>query len=362
MHTKTAIMSLGTVWALAGATLLSLSLFLVPAWATPPPLKEVTVAYQPYASPSGALLEVIKRDRILQHALERNGMRLKVKLVHKGSDVTEGLRQKTVEVTTMGEMPLIETAVSVPVVVIGQHKQNFASVVTQRGTTAKELKGKRVGNAFATSGHYVLLKTLKNAGLDERDITLVQMDVTEMPNALLQGKIDAFAAWEPTPSSVIEQHPDKYSIVGRQESNAFLVVTRHFFDRYPAQVQALAAAVARSMAWLAKGNRQLDQAVVWNNETRKELAPKTEHPSHEALKNQYRTDLQMLNYSAKLSPRIQSSGGLLADELEFMKAIGKLPKDATWEAVRKSLAPAVMERVYRNPTASGLNRFDYDLK
>lgn len=359
MHTKTAIMSLGTVWALAGATLLSLSLFLVPAWATPPPLKEVTVAYQPYASPSGALLEVIKRDRILQHALERNGMRLKVKLVHKGSDVTEGLRQKTVEVTTMGEMPLIETAVSVPVVVIGQHKQNFASVVTQRGTTAKELKGKRVGNAFATSGHYVLLKTLKNAGLDERDITLVQMDVTEMPNALLQGKIDAFAAWEPTPSSFIARHPDRFSSIGRQSNSAYLLLERSATVRHPELTGLFAASMARAINWISKSRANLKQAATWNHESMQQLSGKTPAVSVEELSRQLFTDLQHINHTARLPAQIARPNSPLAEVFDFLKTTGKLPQTAQWEQVRGMFTPEVMERAYRNPAGSGINRFDY---
>lgn len=321
---------------------------------------ELTVAYQPFASPSGALLEVMKRDLLLRQELARTGVVLKFHQVSKGSDVFEGLRKKTITITTMGEMPLLEAAAMTPLVVIGRHKQNFASVVTQRGTPAKELKGKRIGNAFATSGHLALLTTLTNAGLTEQEVTLVQMNVSEMPDALLNGSIDAFAAWEPTPSSFIARHPDRFSSIGRHTSSAYLLLERTTTVRHPKLAGLLAASMARAINWIVKDKKNLLKAAGWNREAMQMLTSKPAAISADALSRQISADLQNINHNARLPTLTGEQTGRLADAFQFLKSIGKLPQTTRLDQIRGIFNHTVMNQVYRNPTLSGINRFDYE--
>lgn len=321
---------------------------------------ELTVTYQPFATPAGALFEVLKRDKILKQELARNGIILKFNLISKGSDAFEGLKNKTINITTLGEMPLLEAAAVTPVVVIGQHKQNFASVITLRGTPAKELKGKRIGNAFATSGHLALLKTLKNAGLTEQDVSLVQMNVSEMPDALLNGSIDAFAAWEPTPSSFIARHPDRFSSIGRHANSAYLLIERSTTVRHPKLTGLLAASMARAINWIAKDRNNLLKAATWNREAMQSLTSKPADISVDELSRQIRVDLQSINTNARLPAYTADRAGPLVDAFQFLKSIGRLPQSAQWDQVRVMFNHTVMQQVYRNPTVSGINRFDYE--
>lgn len=329
------------------------------AAASPKP-DTVHVAYQPFASPAGALFEVIKRDRLLHQGLERQGLKLQFTLFLKGSDAFEGLRNKSLDITTMGEMPLLEASFKAPLTVIGQHKQNYSSVVTQRGLQTKDLKGKRIGNAFASSGHFTLLKTLKNAGMTERDVTLVQMDVTAMPEALLSGKIDAFAAWEPTTSLFVAKHPDRFSSLGRQSNSAYLVCERAFAAQHPGVVAQFAAAMARAMHWLSKGKANQLQAAVWNLEAMQKLSGKPVSISQDELAQQLNLDLQAINYSARLPAQTIKPNGQLAEAFLFLKQNGRLPQSAQWEQVRTIFRHDVMDRVYRKPALSGLHRCDYE--
>ncbi len=331
----------------------------------PPPAaaaaqNELQVAYQPFTTPAGALLETMKRDKLLKQDLERNGITLRFKLISKGSDAFKGLRSKSINITTLGEMPLLEAAAVTPLIVIGQHKQNFASVVTQRGTPAKELKGKRVGNAFATSGHLALLKTLKNAGLAEQDISLVQMNVTEMPDALLKGSIDAFAAWEPIPSSFIARHPDRFSSIGRHASSAYLLLERSTAVRHPKLAELLAAAMARAINWISQDRANLLKAAAWNREAMQKLTSKPADISLDELSRQISADLQSINNNARLPAYAADRTGQLTDAFLFLKSIGRLPQTAQWDQTRIMFNHKVMQQVYRNPTLSGINRFDYE--
>jgi taurine transport system substrate-binding protein len=64
--------------------------------------------------------------------------------------------------------------------------------------TIKDLKGKRIAAPFASSAHVLVLDILEQNGLDpEKDLSLLNLKVNEMPAAMGSGEIDACAAWTP---------------------------------------------------------------------------------------------------------------------------------------------------------------------
>ena len=64
--------------------------------------------------------------------------------------------------------------------------------------TIADLKGKRIAAPFASSAHVLVLDILEQHGLDpEKDLTLLNLKVNEMPAAMSSGEIDACAAWTP---------------------------------------------------------------------------------------------------------------------------------------------------------------------
>ena len=326
------------------------------------PQIECRIGYQPFSSPTGAIFEVMKRDRLLRQALGRQNVTLSFKPAMKGSDSAALFKHGGLDAIAMGDMPVIELALNRPITVIGQFRHNYVTVVAPRGATPRSLKGKRIGNVFASAGHYALLKTLQNAGLSERDVTLVPLDVNEMPEALMSGSVYAVAAWEPTSSQLIARHPDRFSSVGRQSSSGYLSVSRTFANQYPESVSLLAAGLARAIYWLAKDDANRQQAAVWNKAAMRELSGKAYPLSTEELRRHLTADLQAISYSARLPVPKSLGENLLFDEFRFLRDVGRLPETAQWETVRTSFDVSVMERIYRNPRASSLNRFDYELR
>ena len=69
------------------------------------------------------------------------------------------------------------------------------------------MKNKKIGYAFGSNAHYALLNILKAENITESEVELVPIDVTEMADALKNDKIDAFAAWEPTPALALKENP-----------------------------------------------------------------------------------------------------------------------------------------------------------
>lgn len=329
--------------------------------AAKPPETRVVLAYQPLASPGGALMATLQHDRILRRALARAGVTLQMVPVKSGAEALTLLSTGAAQGSTFGDMPLLKAATEHPLYAIALLKQNYVSVIGPKGMLASDLKGKRIGNAFGTTGHFALMKTLAGSGLVEGDAVLVPMEVAEMEEALLKGKIDAYAAWDPTPELTLSRYPDRFTAIGKQKSLAFIAVSKPLADRSPEIPLQLTAALLRATTWLAGDRKALEQAVAWNLKEITEMKGKQGRESGQgALAKDLRDELAAIGYSPRIPKGVDADGSSLADEFQFLKKLGKIPPTASWPAVRKIFRWDFVERVQKNPKLYQTGRFDYD--
>jgi NitT/TauT family transport system substrate-binding protein len=59
-----------------------------------------------------------------------------------------------------------------------------------------DLKGKKVASPKGTTGEFGLSEFLRTNGLSMKDIEFVNLQTLSLPNAIVKGDIDAYAAWE----------------------------------------------------------------------------------------------------------------------------------------------------------------------
>lgn len=67
----------------------------------------------------------------------------------------------------------------------------------------KDLAGKKVATPFASTAHYSLLSALKVAGVDEKDVSLLDMEADDIYASWQRGDIDAAYIWYPTLDNLI---------------------------------------------------------------------------------------------------------------------------------------------------------------
>ncbi len=96
------------------------------------------------------------------------------------------------------------TAIPDQALIIGtvERGNRYSTVVSVNSTYQdwKDLKGKKIGIKLGTGAESVLRKYFDQQGIKWEDYQWVNMEVTDMVAYLQQGKIDAFHAWEFTPS------------------------------------------------------------------------------------------------------------------------------------------------------------------
>jgi NitT/TauT family transport system substrate-binding protein len=115
----------------------------------------------------------------------------------------------TVDAATGNETQALVSSVSRPElrVVLTLAECRYRLVARRSAGIAKvaDLRGKRIAYTPNTSSQYFLLDVLRSGGVGMGEITPALMEPTEMPPALVEGRIDAMAMWEPQPQVALDR-------------------------------------------------------------------------------------------------------------------------------------------------------------
>lgn len=313
---------------------------------------------QPAGQPVSMLSETLRRDRLLQEALSRAGWVLRLHPFAKGRDMVARWEAEDLDAGILGDMPTLDALAHHDRLALALLKHTFSTVVSDRHCELADLKGHRIGSVFGSSAHYTLLEALATAGLGERDIALLDMDIGAMPQALDEGRISAFSAWEPAPSIALQGHPERLAIY-RGVSDDFLVVERALTVREPEVVNQLLAAVARAFYWMRQDSAHLLAAARWSLDASRAFAGSAPAPTLEQTAAMAQRDA----VDVPSMPMLPQPGGVamarMANKLAFLQALGKVAPDLSWERIGPRFDPQPLEEVLRQSVRYRVNEFDY---
>lgn len=312
---------------------------------------------QPLTLPEAAVAELLSRDKTLGERLATAGMELRVHPFFKGKDIAGYLATKQLDGGIYADMPTLTALATGDFVVIAQLKQGFASIISKRPMLVRDLKGQRVATGIGSAAHFALLSALESEGLTESDIRLVPMEVSEMAKALDNESIDAFSAWEPTPTMALAQHPE-WHLINKGISYGFLCLRREFVARHPEQVRELAASVARACMWMRLPGH-LEQVSGWTIASAGRLQGGALPLATGKVSGLVRNDLLNIPAAPRVSPALLSEEGLLYKKFIFLKKAGKIPQSTPWSRVRDSFDNEMLRKVMADGERFALQRFDY---
>ena len=304
----------------------------------------IDIGVQPLWVPACIITEVMRRDEALREALAEVGLEVRFHPFLKGADVNFFLQRGDLEVGIVGDMPAINAAAEYNVLVAGLIQQGFCSIVARKHMLIRELRGKRIGYGFGSNAHYALLETLLSAGLGESDVHLVSLDVNEMPDALNEGRIDAFSAWEPTPTIALTRFDDQV-VIHRSLSLGFLYFSRSFAEWHSEAVRQLVASELRAVYWLTQRRENLTEASRWALEAGGELTGQPRVLSAEQYVVLAERDLLGLSSPPTIPGSALEKGGLLFKEFQFLQELGKVSETAKWDEVRSCFDSTIIDEL-----------------
>ena len=317
----------------------------------------IDVGVQPVWIPTNIITEVIKRDMVLKDELAQKGLEIRFHGFRKGADVNFFLDRGDLQVGVGGDMPALTAAAKSDVLVASIIQKGFCSIVARRQMLTTDLKGMRIAYGYGSISHYRLLHLLLSVGLDESDVDLVAMDVGMMPEALKQGEIDAFAAWEPAPAIALITCEDA-RVIHRSLSSGYLYFSRSFAQQRPDAMRLIIAAQIRALKWLKNRDRLL-MACRWAITGEQSLTGRTSPLSERAYMTLAKKDLLGLTLFPAITAEELGPSKSLRDEFRFLKRMGSIPANSQWDDIAKCFDTGIVEELAQNRRKHRLDDFQY---
>lgn len=92
------------------------------------------------------------------------------------------------------------------------HLGNSEEIIVRKNSgisKIEDLKGKTVATQLGTSGEVILDLALQKAGVDRKDVKVVNMDMSGAVSAFIAGQVDAIACWGPYSTNIRDNVTDE---------------------------------------------------------------------------------------------------------------------------------------------------------
>ncbi len=299
---------------------------------------KITIAYQ--AIPNGDL--VVKNLGYLEQALPDT--EIEWKQFDSGGTVNEAFAGGSVDFGLAGSSPVsrgISQGIEYRVPWIHDVIGEAEALVAKDGISSiADLKGKKIAAPLASTTHYVLLAALRDAGVAEQDVKIIDAEPADIVAAWSRGDIDAAYVWNPSLAELIEDGGTVITDSAEQAKAGhrtydLAVVSTSFATDYPEALQV----------WVEQQNKAVE--LLKNDPAAAHQAIAAElNLSADDVADQVK-GLQFLDATEQASPDYLGGavGGDLLNTATFNKDVGQIPAvkpDATYtDAVDAAPAAAV---------------------
>lgn len=215
--------------------------------------KTIRIAYQKF--PSGDL--IVKNKKLLETALP--DYTIEWSAFDSGASINTAYIAKSIDVAAIGSSPVargLSQPLNIPyqvAFVLDVAGDNEALVARNASGVADVagLRGKKIATSFSSTAHYSLLAALNQAGLTDKDVTLVDLEPQDIASAWKRGDIDAAYTWLPVLDTL--RADGKQLIASKDLATAgkptldLGVVSTDFITRHPEAVDAWRKAEAQAL-------------------------------------------------------------------------------------------------------------------
>ncbi len=215
---------------------------------------KITIGYQ--AIPNADL--VVKNLGYLEAALPDT--EIEWKQFDSGGSVNEAFAAGSLDIGLAGSSPVsrgISQGIEYRVPWIHDVIGAAEALVAKPGIASiADLKGKKIAAPLASTTHYVLLAALKDAGVAESDVKIIDAEPADIVAAWSRGDIDAAYVWNPSLAELVK---DGGTVITDSAVQAeaghrtydLAVVSSRFADEHPAALETWVAQQDKAVALIA---------------------------------------------------------------------------------------------------------------
>lgn len=192
-----------------------------------------------------------------------------------GPPLLEAASAGAIDVGGVGNTPpIFAAAANAKIAAVGASKGNVESdtILVSASSPLRsvaDLKGKNIAVAKGSSAHGQVLTTLRGAGLTTKDVTLNFLQPSDAYGAFTQGKVDAWAVWDPYTAQAQQEVQARVLADGKGTANGygFQVASRKALDdsaKNPA-IKEFLVRYYKAQRWADEHRDEWAQA--WSKET-----------------------------------------------------------------------------------------------
>lgn len=300
--------------------------------------EKLIIGYQ--AIPNGDL--VVKHEGWLEKALPDT--KIEWKQFDSGGSVNEAIAADSIDIGLAGSSP-VSRGLSQPLDyqvpwihdVIGKAE----ALAARKGITSiAQLKGKKIATPLASTSHYSLLAALQEAGLEQKDVKIIDAEPPDIAAAWERGDIDAAYVWNPV---LAQLKKDGATVLADSEQLAkkgkttydLAVVASSFAEEHPDTVKT----------WVAQQDKAVKLIKSDPDAAAADVAAELNLKPEEAKAQMQ--DLIFLDASEQAAPDALG-GGLgkaLFDAATFNKELGQIPRTQDEGSYADAVKPQFAQQV-----------------
>lgn len=202
-------------------------------------------------------LTLVKAKGHLEERLKPLGASVKWTEFQSGPPLLEALNARSIDIGRTGDAPpVFAQAANAPLVYIGggTSKERSSGIVVPANSPLKtlaDLQGKKVAFTKGSSANFLIVKALKSAGLTISDIKPINLSPADARGAFEQGKVDAWAIWDPYFAVVQAQKNVRVlsDAQGLAANRDFYLAFRSFAQQNPAIIKAVREETQEVAKW-----------------------------------------------------------------------------------------------------------------
>ena len=216
--------------------------------------------------PSFFILNIADKEGYFEDEFKNSGVKIVVDdFVNQGSAVVEAMNSGDVDLGIIGSMPLVTADANgsgfkaISSVNVSEDGFKLLTAPGLQVDGVSGLKGKKIAVKFSSNEHEMLLTLLKNAGLSETDVEILNMSADDCLNSLLAGEADAavlkgdqVAQAENGGAVAIADNSETGKIVN------YLVGRQEFLETHPEVVTGVLKVLEKTRQWI---NEHPDETV-----------------------------------------------------------------------------------------------------
>lgn len=194
------------------------------------------------------------------------GLNVKIKEFDSGRNALASLlRNKDMDICTAAQTPVVfhgfnrnDFAIMAAMV----YSYNDVKVLARRDKGIKEpndLRGRKIGITKGSTGHFLLNLFLNYNGLSCSEVDEIDLNASELPQALVDGRVDAISTWEPHIMNAIKLLGEKALLLPSEDvfrEDFYFVVLRSFTKDNPETLKMFLKAVEKGEGFIRENKEE----------------------------------------------------------------------------------------------------------